>query len=255
MFNSRLILVVISTLALVCASCESQNSYDGGSLNFQEVRSFARSHFLDSIPEASKVESFSDFDFLNLKAIKGSRAEELEVKVYYNEKNEIVKIGMLSDLRDNDFEFRVVRNEDSGYSVLYAEEFYDQHESQYIYGFFIVYKAACYFVSFENPLCIMRLDSHLKAIQTLRFKDDDLTYKTTINYRDSIHLYSESFFKPTSTFSIDEKTTLENVIKCFDSEEKFITEKELVIGLVPELDHIPLWTFEGHHEYDMLKEP
>lgn len=256
-FSSASILVLIIFLG-GCNKAKNnanQNTDTVDSLTLFGVRSFARSHFLDSIPNASKTKVFTDFDFSSFKGLKESNANDYSVEVYYNEQNGIVKIRRTSNLPDNDFEFRVAYGPESKYVVLYAEEFFDQYESEYIYGFFLLYENACYFISFDNPFCLMQLDSRLNPIQTLQFKSDKLVYRTKINYRDSIHLYSESFFKPTSHFSVNGRTKLNDVTRYFHSGNAFVFEKELVLGLIPELDYIPLWTFEGHHEYDLSVRP
>jgi hypothetical protein len=251
MAHIKLLTVFLFTLLLI-ASCSKDGSYTEKveSLNLAQVRQYARSHFLDTIPEHSRVEIFSDFDFHNFEPLKESKNKEYKVTVYYNDENKIIKLTRASTLPDNDYEFRVIRNEKMHYLILYAEEFYEHSESEYIYSFFLVYKNECYFISFESPLCVMQLDSHLRAMNTLRFNTNRLAYRTMINYKDSIHLYSESFFKPVVDILINDSTTVDDVTRHFSDTEKFVFEKELVIGLLKEYDHLPLWRFEGHHEYD-----
>jgi hypothetical protein len=61
-------------------------------------------NLLDNEKRFSKYLKFSDFNFEKFEPIKTSFAKEFYYLVYYNEKNEIVKLSKFSESCENNFE-------------------------------------------------------------------------------------------------------------------------------------------------------
>ena len=251
-----LLMLLLATMLINCSKNESSNCrIVAHSLVFSQICKYARDHVSDSVSQYGRIETYNDFDFLELKPISTSKATGHGVTVYYDRQNRIVKIFCESSLPLNDYEYRVIHNPELGYKIIYPEEYHSDFESEFVDGFFIQYGNFCYFISFTKPVCVMRVDRNLRAINSLIFENDKLVYRTRINYKDIIHLYSESFFKVNKVFSLNNNTSLEQVVEYFDKEGGFIFEREKVIGVLKEFDYLPLWRFGGHHEYDILSKP
>lgn len=264
MINKKLALLIF-VLLLIDISCkrvqdnEMRNEITNSKpLTVLQIISYARSHWEDDEPKYSSSKVCNDFDFCSLTPVESSKTNEYQIKIYYNDRKEIVKVLKSSDLEDNDFEFHVIHNSEFDYSILFVREFYDysEMESEFIEGFFFVYKKHCYFVSFDSyPFCVMGLDSQLKVVSTLKFYSNKLTYKTKANYKNKDHLYSETFFKPKSNFVIGKNTLFTDLADQISLDINFTLDKERKLGLVQDLDHLPLWVFAGHQEYDVLSAP
>jgi hypothetical protein len=221
-----------------------------------EIISLAKSHFSDKKRDYTKNAIYDSFDFFSLKPSNHLNTTGNYVKLFYNEHNEIVKVFKAEKLEDSDFEFSFIQ--DSPYTIFFAEQIYDtefeNEQDDPINGFFLVYGDRCYFLSFQEPFCIMELDRDLKAIQTLKFRSNKLLYKTKVNYKNEYHLYSDTFYSPDTPYQLTGETLFSDIIEQFSS-RKFTFDRELKIGWLKEQDHLPLWIFWGLHEYDVVTKP
>jgi hypothetical protein len=258
------LIILLNVLSICVVSCNKGQDTppindDNQSLKLVDVISYAQFHRPDSEQEYSDYRTFNDFDFSQLVALDNSYAIDNKVKVFYNDKKEIIRVSMYSNLLDNDFEFEIVSNTKSNYSIVYAKQIFNDEKKDIVNGFFLIYSNKSYFVTFDrHPFCVMYLDNHLKAISTLRslkFDSKKFFFKTKVNYSNNKNLDSESFYIPNKDIIINNETLLEYVINQFNSDVDYRFEMKLKLGLVEGQEHIPLWAYNGHHEFDISATP
>lgn len=250
------LLMLVAILQLSCAHSQD-NIKQSPDLKLSEVISFARKHIVEEPAKNNKSKIYPYFDFNLLRPSQKLSDIFSSADVFYNN-SKVQRVILASKFKDSDFDFYFVNDSIHGYTIFFAEQIYDSEyeneQGDIANGFFLAYEGHCYFIGLEGPLCIMQLDSDLKAIQTLRFESNRLHYKTKVNYRDKCHLYSDTFYSPMQVFEITDETTIGDVVGIF-SRADFEIYKEIKIGWVREDDHLPLWIFGGHHEYDWLAKP
>jgi hypothetical protein len=223
-------------------------------IKLSEIVSFARSHFAVYDSATATTALYDNYDFKSLKPSTQKSATVQSVKAFYDKDNNLVKLLTKSTFNDSDFEFHFVRNIAANYTIFFAEQIYDTQfendQDDVVNGFFLVYNNRCYFLGFEAPFCVMELDAHLKVSKTLKFGlDRKLLYKTTIKYKNDIHLYSDLLYTPKESFMLSKETLISDVLNKFDASD-FTFYTEYRIGWVKEDDHLPFWIFGGAHEYD-----
>lgn len=255
------LLNVLSVCAVSCNKGQDKVNIiiDDENLRLVDVISYAQSHRPNYEQEYSKYGTFGDFDFSHLTPIDNSVATGSEVDVFYNIEKEITKVSISSNLPDNDFEFEIVRNKKYNYSIVYARQIFNDGRRDQVNGFFLIHRNKCYFVTFDrHPFYVMYLDNQLKVISTLRslkFDSKRFFFKTKLKYNNGIYLSSEAFYIPNKDLIIDNKTLVQDIVNQFNSDDGYSFEMNLKLGLVEGLEHIPLWAYNGHHEYDLSATP
>lgn len=251
MRHSTLIVPRILAVCLITWSCNDVRKTRGPDVKFNDVVTFAASHFKDTLTCLADIEHHGFFDFEKLAVVD-------TVSSMSGGSFSICEVGGLvstitTSLQTTRFRFKVVSNSIHNYTVLYP--FYKGLEGWYpVDGFVLVFNNHSYFVPFERyPLCLMQLDSALNVVQTvrsLRFRTDSLIYKTIVNYRDRNRIYSETFLELNDRLAVDSTTTLNAIINLLENGAVTGRQMELRVGLTPEDEMLPLWLESAHHEYD-----
>jgi hypothetical protein len=225
-------------------------------ITFNEVVAFAKTNISrrDSIVKSIYID---DFDFQTLSQLKHVNPLVASVRLSYGSNDKIVQVLTKSKYQDSDFEFNFAQNDKKNYAIFFARQIFDtayeNEQNGPVMGFFLAIENRCFFIGLVEPLCVMELDGELKAIKTLRFNSNNLEYATEVRYREKYHIYSDRLYKPKSHFELTESTTIFDLLSQFDmigNPNHFSVDSERRIGWVKELDHLPLWTFSGLHEYD-----
>ncbi|HEY5747351.1 MAG TPA: hypothetical protein VIU12_14835 [Chryseolinea sp.] len=219
------------------------------------VISFARSNFTKLAKTIKNERSYKDFDFASLTPSINPNPTVRSVKLFYNDNDELIGLRSQSKFKDSDFEYQFIQNQKHEFTISFAKQIFDteyeNEQGDIVHGFFLSIHSRCFFIGFNEPLCIMELDRDLRAVKTLRFKLNHLNNGTKVNYKERYHIYSDSLYKPDHPFELTKETTISDIMDEFDSmNSNFTFDKELRIGWVKEEDHLPLWIFGGLHEYD-----